>query len=135
MLSKEKYSSGFKKFEKTAKKYVENPEKLNKLLKKTRKKANHNKVSLASVWNDFLLLIELIKAWSKGQYRQISKKSIVLIVATILYFLSPIDIIPDFLVGFGILDDAAVISFAIKQLADEIEKYRSWKQKIDSNID
>jgi len=128
-----KYKLGYKKFESSAKKYAESPQKITKLLKKTRKKANNNKVSLATVWNDFQLLIELVKSWSKGQYRSISKKSIVFIIAAILYFISPIDVIPDFLIGFGIIDDAAVISFAIKQLSGEIEKYRIWKQNISAD--
>lgn len=133
MLNKEKYQLGYKRFESLAKKYVDNPKKTAKLINKTKKKAKNNKGSLAKVWNNFQLLTELLKSWSTGEYRNISKKSIVFIIASILYFVSPIDIIPDFLFGIGIIDDAAVISFAIKQLSGEIEKYHLWKQNTVQN--
>lgn len=129
MQNKEKFESGYKKFESLAKEYTESPEKTANLLKKTTKKAKRNKASLAKVWDNFQLLIDLLKSWSKGEYKNISKRSIVFIIASILYFVSPIDIIPDFIIGLGIVDDAAVIGFALKQLSGELEKYRGWKQQ------
>ncbi|MED3574555.1 YkvA family protein [Cytobacillus praedii] len=134
MPDEKDYKAGYKKFLSKAKQYVDNPGETNQLLKKTEKKAKANKASFAGIWEKFQLLIQLLKSWSSGEYRAISKKSILFIIASILYFISPIDIIPDFLIGLGIVDDAAVIAFAIKQLSDELEKYKSWKrnQPIDA---
>ncbi|WP_313801264.1 YkvA family protein [Cytobacillus sp.] len=128
MSNKKDYETGYKKFLSKAKKYLDNPRETNRLLKKTEKKARVNKASFTGVWQKFQLLIDLVKSWSSGEYRAISKKSILFIIASILYFISPLDIIPDFLIGIGMVDDAAVIAFAIKQLSDELEKYKSWKQ-------
>lgn len=134
MSDKQGYEAGYKKFLSKAKKYVDNPQETEHLLKKTDKKAKANKASFSGIWGKFQLLLDLVKSWSTGEYREISKKSILFIIASILYFVSPIDIIPDFLIGLGIVDDAAVIAFAIKQLSDELEKYKSWKhnQPIDT---
>ncbi|GLB60463.1 YkvA family protein [Cytobacillus sp. NCCP-133] len=122
------YRKGFKKFTSKAKKYAEDPEKTRSLLNKATTKANHNKSSLSDIWDKFQLLIDMIKAWSRGDYRHISKKSILFIIASIIYFVSPIDIVPDFLAGIGILDDAAVLGFAVSQVTGELEKFKIWKE-------
>lgn len=49
------------------------------------------------------------------------------IIAGLAYFVSPIDAIPDFVPVAGYLDDAAVISWVLYQLADEVNAYRRWK--------
>lgn len=123
-----KYQLGYKKFELSAHDYAENPEKTADLLKKTMKKAARNKSAFKGIWKNLQLLMELMKSWSKGEYADISKKSIVFIIASILYFVSPIDLVPDFLIGFGIVDDAAVLGFALKQISGEIDKYVAWKE-------
>lgn len=47
--------------------------------------------------------------------KEVKKSKKMLIVGfTILYCISPIDIIPDFILGLGFLDDVAVVSWALK---------------------
>jgi len=132
---KENYETGFKRYEGKAKHYVNNPNEMNGLLKKALHKATHKKGSLTEVWDKLQLFIELVKVWSKGEYRDISKKTIVMVVATVIYFVSPIDLIPDFLVGLGIFDDVAVIGFTAKQISTELERFKAWKDKRIVDID
>ncbi|RPI17660.1 MAG: DUF1232 domain-containing protein [Ignavibacteriae bacterium] len=49
------------------------------------------------------------------------RKSIV--VAALIYFISPIDTMPDFTPFFGFLDDIGVIAWTVKFLGDEIKGY------------
>lgn len=51
----------------------------------------------------------------------------VLIVAGILYFISPIDIIPDFIFGIGIVDDALVLKYVLQAVNQELIAYKDWK--------
>ncbi|WP_026582266.1 YkvA family protein [Bacillus sp. J33] len=122
------YREGYKKFTSRAKRYAEDPEKTRGLLSKATAKANQNKSSLSDIWEKFQLLIDMVKSWSNGDYRHISKKSIIFVLASILYFVSPIDIVPDFLFGIGMIDDAAVLGFALNQITGELEKFKAWKQ-------
>ncbi|MCQ6275058.1 DUF1232 domain-containing protein [Bacillus sp. V3B] len=126
---KEQYETGYKKYEGKAKRYVENPEEMNSLLKKALHKADYKKKSLDEVWDKLQLLFELVKAWSKKDYQDISKKTILMVIATIIYFVSPVDLIPDFLVGLGIFDDVAVIGFTVRQISSELERFKAWKEK------
>lgn len=51
------------------------------------------------------------------------------IIACLLYFITPIDVIPDFILGVGYLDDALVVGYAVKTLADVIKRYRTFHKK------
>jgi uncharacterized membrane protein YkvA (DUF1232 family) len=77
--------------------------------------------------SDGTLLLELLQDWAKGEYTDVSRKSMIVVAGSIAYFLSPIDVIPDWIPGAGQIDDALVALFAFSTIADEIEKYRSWK--------
>ncbi len=68
------------------------------------------------------LLYYLVVDWWNGDY-QPSKRVIAIAVAALLYLVSPFDLIPDFLPVVGWLDDAAVLTFAVKMLHDELQRY------------
>ncbi|WP_226675655.1 YkvA family protein [Mesobacillus jeotgali] len=127
MLGTKKLEEGYKKFESKAKEYIKKPEKTDVLLKDAGKKADDHKGSLAEIWDNLQLLFDLVGAWRRGEYRKIPTRSIVTIIASIIYFVSPIDLVPDFLIGLGIVDDAAVIGFVLKQISVDLERFRIWR--------
>ena len=45
----------------------------------------------------------------------------------VLYFLMPIDVIPDVLIGLGFVDDAAVIAWVMNSVGPELGKFRQWE--------
>jgi uncharacterized membrane protein YkvA (DUF1232 family) len=128
MTDQEKYEKGIKKYKSKADKYIDNKDKTEGLLKKAISKAKSRQSSLTEVWEKLQLLFELVKAWTKGDYKEIPRKSIIMIVATILYFVSPLDLVPDFIAGLGLFDDAAVIAFAVKQISTDLDKFKLWQQ-------
>ena len=66
---------------------------------------------LVRLFQDLKLLIPLIKDYWQGTYRDVSVESIVIFVAALAYIISPIDLIPDYIIGFGQIDDAVIFSF------------------------
>jgi uncharacterized membrane protein YkvA (DUF1232 family) len=133
-FQKEDYEKEYKKYESRASQYLNNPGKTSGLISKASKKADSKKNVLSEVWDKLQLLFELVKAYSKGQYRDISAKTAVTVIAGILYFVSPLDLVPDFLAGIGILDDAAIIGFIVKQITNELERFKLWKENHPDNI-
>ena len=83
--------------------------------------------SLRSYLKDLILLGNLVKDYWKGSYRNIEYKAIAVVVFTLLYVMSTIDLIPDFIPGMGLLDDASVIAFCLNIVKTELEKYKEWK--------
>jgi uncharacterized membrane protein YkvA (DUF1232 family) len=84
------------------------------------------KKQFKTFWNDLKLLLSLLKDTARGKYKPHSKKSLILMVLGLLYFLSPLDLIPDLLVG-GFIDDAALLAWVISKVGEEIRHYQSWQ--------
>jgi len=84
---------------------------------------------LGQLKEDVRLLQALCVAWWRGEYRAVSPKALVTIVAGLLYFVSPLDAIPDWLLGVGLLDDIAVLGWVLKTVSDELDAFRAWRQR------
>jgi uncharacterized membrane protein YkvA (DUF1232 family) len=76
---------------------------------------------------DFKFLLIILKDYYQGNYKAVPWYIISSIGATLLYVLTPIDSIPDFIPFVGYIDDAAVLSICLKLVHTEVEKYRKWK--------
>ncbi len=79
------------------------------------------------------LFIEMVKEYFQGNYREIPVKTIILITAALIYFVSPADAIPDFLIGIGYVDDISVIAYVFRALNEDIESFKTWKEEKDRN--
>lgn len=113
--------------EKVAKAYIDNPEKLRKLIEEGTKKAGAIKGPLDEFAATLKVLFMLVRDWMNGSYRAVPAGSIVVIIAALIYFLSPVDLIPDILPVIGLSDDVVVVALAYKQVKSDIEKYKVWK--------
>ena len=82
---------------------------------------------LLKMWNDIKLMLELLKAYIKGEYRETPWDTIAAIAGAIIYFVSPIDVIPDFIPVVGYLDDAAIIGLALNFASSDLKKFEEWK--------
>lgn len=83
----------------------------------------------AALKEDLQLLRALSLAWFKGEYRQISSQALLMVVAALLYFITPFDAIPDWLVGVGFVDDLAVLAWVMRTWHGELEAFRAWRDK------
>lgn len=117
------------KFGKKAKEYANDKKKTQKLVNDAMKKAKRSKKesSFEEIWDNIQLLFQLAKDWSTAQYTQIPIGSMIAIIMGLLYFVSPIDFVPDFLPG-GLIDDAFVLSLIIRQIKTDLYKYKEWKE-------
>lgn len=84
------------------------------------------KKKFSQIRGDVLDLFSLAKAAYRGEYRDLNKKNLVLIVAGLAYLVSPLDMIPDFILGLGFLDDLSILTYIVSKLASELDSYRAW---------
>lgn len=77
---------------------------------------------------DLKLFQQLVKAWITGKYSGLSRQALISVVAALIYFLSPIDLIPDFILGLGLVDDLAVIAWVMNSWRGELDLFRQWQQ-------
>ena len=72
-------------------------------------------------------MIALLKDYIQKDYTEAPKKSLIFIVAALLYLINPKDIIPDTVLGVGLIDDAAVIAACIALTKKDLDAYDAWK--------
>jgi len=87
-----------------------------------------NSAPLKRFVKDVSLLFSMIKDYWRGVYRGIPWWAIAAIVFALLYVLSPIDLIPDFIPVIGLVDDAAVLGLCIALIENDIQAYQEWKE-------
>lgn len=71
-------------------------------------------------------IFRMVNMWRKGTY-PVKSIDLILPLVGLLYVISPIDIIPDFIVVAGVLDDLAVLSLTIPKLIREVDKFLLWE--------
>lgn len=128
--TKKRIAEAVEKTKNKAEEYARDPKKVKKLLEDAAKKARgfeKNRGPLGEVWSYLTALFRILKAYIRGEYRDIPWGSIVLVTVGIIYFVSPIDLIPDILPGIGLIDDAAVIAFVVAQIKADLDNFLAWE--------
>lgn len=115
-----------------AKELLASPEKIDKLLIKAEELCSKlpGDVAALKYIPEFL---SLLNNYVAGKYKDISVTSVIAVVAVIIYFVSPFDIIPDILPVVGYFDEAYVIGLCLNTISDELEKFLIWR-RVNGNI-
>lgn len=127
--SLKKVEENFKGSKEEAEKLIEDKDKTNKKLDEAFKKASENKGKLGEVWSYLQLFFSISRDYINGKYRNVPVGSIIAIIASLLYFLSPIDLIPDFIPVVGYIDDVFVLGLVFSQVKADLDEYEIWKSK------
>ena len=119
----------FRREKKKAERLVENPVAVLRAAEHAADRAQTARGPLARIWNDLQTALRLVRAWSRRDYRGVTRGSIVLVVAGLLYLLSPIDAIVDAIPVLGFLDDALVLGWVFRQVRWELDAFREWESR------
>jgi uncharacterized membrane protein YkvA (DUF1232 family) len=123
-------SAIFKKFLGIAEGYIKQPSRLKSLLTDAYKKASEkNDVGTIAheAWDTLQTMFRLIKASVSGEYTGVPTSTVAAAVAVLIYFISPIDLIPDFIPVLGMLDDVALVAWFSTTLKHEIDRFEEWE--------
>ena len=124
-----KKPEGFNRFLTIARTYIKDRQTLIRFIDAVKQYAQSKKHLIKNFKTDIETLVNLMKAWIRGVYTEVPKETLILIIAALLYFLSPLDTIPDFLGPLGFTDDATVVLFVMNTLRKEINRYKEWDKK------
>nr|WP_199158095.1 YkvA family protein [Pedobacter sp. ASV2] len=133
-LNRQKILDFFKKSEDKATVVLNDKNKAKQTIQDALGKAVTNKGDLEGVWTKLLLLFAVSKDYVNGNYTEIPKRSIIAIIGGLIYFLSPIDVVPDFIPVLGFIDDVFILNLVYKQVVKDLEKYKIWKDQQDNII-
>ena len=76
------------------------------------------------------LAIRMIQAYINGEYRDLPWRTLIILVAGILYFVTPLDLIPDFIPALGFADDISVIFWIFKSFSEDLERFQEWEASL-----
>lgn len=83
---------------------------------------------LEKFFDDIKTMCDMVASWAKKEYREIPYRTIGMIILTLVYVFSPVDIIPDAIPGIGLLDDALMVTLCLKAVQGDIDDFRVWKK-------
>jgi uncharacterized membrane protein YkvA (DUF1232 family) len=122
---------GLKPYQAKANEYLKDKKKSLGLLNEALRKASIHRGALGETWEKFQLLFGVFRDWINGNYREMPTRSLLMIVLAIVYFVSPVDAILDYIPFAGMIDDAAVAGFVISQVSVDLERYKLWKKQAE----
>jgi uncharacterized membrane protein YkvA (DUF1232 family) len=121
-------SAPFRKATAEAQSYLNDPERLQELLVGAREKINHvPRGPFAETWPYLMAMIRLLRAYHHGEYRDLSSPNLLAIIAALIYFISPFDVIPDSVPILGNIDDAMVVRLALESVRADLDTFMAWE--------
>jgi uncharacterized membrane protein YkvA (DUF1232 family) len=89
---------------------------------------NWSAVKVSTAKEKLLIFSRLSRAYASGEYKALPWKSVMTILAAIIYFMNPVDLIPDFIPGIGLTDDFGVLIWVYNALSAEIDRFLEWEK-------
>src|SRR5438477_9371682 len=125
---KDRLEAEFAEAVKSAKSYVGNPQRLQSLFEEAAKQAaSMPREPFQETWPYFQAMLRLIRAYSQGNYRDVPESTLVVIIAAVIYVVSPLDVIPDALPALGYLDDATFLALAARRARQTLDDFMLWE--------
>ena len=90
---------------------------------------------LRALRGDLGALLRLARETAAGRYRRLPRRSLVAIVAGLIYFLDPFDLIPDTIPVIGFVDDAAVLGWVLTRVRADLQTFLAWEATAGPVID
>ena len=78
--------------------------------------------------SDVAVLLSMLRAYIKKQYTDVSIATILAAVAGLIYVVNPMDIVPEYILGVGVLDDAAIVGIILQAMHMDLNKYKKWQK-------
>ena len=111
-----------------AQSYIKNPERLRVLLiEAARKVASIPREPFKETWAYLQAMLRLLRAYYRGEYRNVPVTALISIIAALAYVANPFDLIPDVVPFLGFVDDAAVIAFALSRTRLALDEFMIWE--------
>ena len=81
-------------------------------------------------------LLRMLRAYINGNYRQIPFKSLLMIIGALIYFMMPLDLIPDFIPVTGLADDISIIFLVFASINEDINAFLEFeKSRVNKSSD
>lgn len=108
--------------------HANDPERLRVLFEEAaRKAAAVPREAFLDSWPYLQAMLRLVRAYFRGEYRNVSQDGLLWIITALNYFVDPFDLIPDEVPFLGFVDDATVMSFAVARTRGTLDDFMTWE--------
>ena len=105
-----------------------NPEGLQEVFDKAaRKAAAVSRKPFKENWAYLQTMLRLVRAYNRGEYRQVSDDALVWIIAALNYLVDPFDMITDKTPFLGLVDDANVVELVMDKTRRTLDDFMTWE--------
>ena len=133
VLTENNFKESLKKNENESKAIVEDIDKFEELIQNLEKTLG-KLPGVGPYVSDIMTLVSLARSYIKKEYTEVPFGTVISIVSTILYIVSPVDLIPDVIPGVGYVDDMALVVWILSSIHDDVELYKKWRIKNNKTI-
>lgn len=105
-------------------------EKISDLLTDSKEKLHNlsfENSKISKLGTNLRTILRMVQAYANGSYRELPWKTLLAFLGGIIYFLMPVDLVPDFIPFTGLLDDFTVIMFITGAFQQDIEQFLEWE--------
>ena len=109
--------------------YIQDPDEFNRVIKEGQEKLASSALKARdSVYEGLDIMLRMLSAYAKGEYRAIPWRTLLIVTAAVIYFVSPLDFLPDLLPAIGFADDVAIIVWTFGQIKHDVDQFLAWEQ-------
>jgi uncharacterized membrane protein YkvA (DUF1232 family) len=121
-------SAAFRRAALDAEAYLRDPARLRQLVQDAVGKVNIiPRGPFGEAWPYLLAMIRVVRDYQRAEYRDIAAPKLLNVVAALIYFVSPFDVIPDWLPVLGHIDDSFVVTLALKSIRADLDAFMAWE--------
>ncbi len=74
------------------------------------------------------LLAAMLYDWATGRYPDLPGTTLLSVAGALVYFMMPLDAIPDPILALGLMDDLGVLARVWQQCRADILQYEAWRR-------
>ena len=119
---------GLSQARKAAESYAEDPERTGRLLEEAQRKAERRRGMFGSLWEEFSTALRLLRSWRRRRYAHVPWRTVVALLGALIYFVNPLDVVPDALPIVGYLDDATILAWVLHSVRGDLRRFRQWEE-------
>ena len=132
LVQNKRLEAGMMRMQAAASDYLHNPDKAKGLVIAGQNQLTELQLAAGPVREavDYMgAMLRLLRAYVRQEYTAIPWSSMLFITGAVVYFVALADIIPDVILGVGLLDDMAVIGLVAAQVAADLDRFRLWESE------
>ncbi len=89
----------------------------------------------AEMWVHVKVFFAMFSSVFRREYKYFPWKATLGVLLATIYLVSPIDLLPDFIVAIGWLDDLTVVLFCAHLVGNDLEKFSNWRANQKKSLD